>query len=66
MRTDALHRVIASCHFGDDCVVIVGVEPSAVADLPTGFGVEGSVIENYFALVARLEVLCALVVSDDR
>src|ERR1700689_4175233 len=65
MCADSLHRVVASGHFGDDCVVVVGVEPSAIADLAAGFGVEGSVIENNLAGVARLELLRALTALDD-
>ena len=65
MRAHALHGVVAAGHFGDDCVVIVGVEPSAVADLAAGFGVEGRVVEDDFAGVAGLEFLRALVALDD-
>src|SRR5450631_4229529 len=65
MRPHALYRVVAPSHFGDDRVVIVGVKPSAIADLASGFGVERRVIENYFALVAGLEFLRALTAFDD-
>jgi hypothetical protein len=57
MRAHALHRVVASGHFGDDGVVIVGVEPSAIADLAAGFGVEGRVVENDLAF-ATLRSSC--------
>src|SRR5712692_2132382 len=66
MRADALDRVVAAGHFGNDRVVIVRVEPSAVANLPAGFGVEGRVVEDDFALVTGLEFLRALAVVDDR
>ena len=65
MRAYALHRVIAAFHFGDDGVVIVAVEPSAVADLSAGFGVERRVVEDDLAFFAGLEFLCALAVVDD-
>src|SRR5208282_3141264 len=65
MRAHSLYRVIASSHFGNDSVVVVGVKPSAIANLPTGFGVEGSVIENDLAGVAGLEFLHALAAFDD-
>jgi hypothetical protein len=60
MRPHALHRVVASLHFGDDGVVIVGVKPSAIADLSAGFGVERSVIEDDLAFFSGLEFLRAL------
>ena len=53
MRPHSLNRGVAALHFGDDGVVIVGVEPSPVADLPAGFGVERRVIENDLRLVRR-------------
>src|SRR5208282_915871 len=65
MRAHSLHRVIAASHFGDDGVVIVGVKPSAIADLSARFGVEGSVVENDFAGFARFEFLRALTVLND-
>src|ERR1700687_4977914 len=65
MHPHSLHRVVASSHFGDDSVVIVGVEPPAVTDLPAGLGVEGSVVENDLAEFAGLEFLRALVALDD-
>ncbi len=65
MRAHALDRVVASRHFGDDGVVIVGVKPSAIADLPAGLGVEGSVIENDLAGFSGLEFLRALAILDD-
>ena len=60
MRPHALNRVVASGHFGDDGVVIVGVKPSAIADLAAGFGVERRVIENDLALFARLQFAARL------
>ena len=65
MRAHSLDRVVASFHLGDDGVVIVAVEPSPVADLAAGFGVERRVIEDDFAFFARLEFLRALTVADD-
>src|SRR5208283_3148493 len=65
MRAHSLHRVIAASHFGDDGVVIVGVKPSAIADLSARFGVEGSVVENDFAGVSGLEFLRALAGFED-
>ena len=65
MRAHALDRVVAAFHFRDDGVVVVAVEPSAVADLPAGLGVERCVVENDFAFVAGLEFLRALSVVDD-
>ena len=61
----ALNRRVAAFHFGDDGIVIIGVEPSAIADLATGFGVEGCVIEDDFALVSGCELLRALAVVND-
>ena len=62
---NALNRGVTAFHFGDDGVVIVGVEPSAVANLAAGFGVEGRVIEDDFAFVSGLELLRATAVVDD-
>src|ERR1700758_5893063 len=58
----ALHGVIRACNLGHDRIVVVGVEPSAVADLASGFSVERSVMENDLAFVAGLEIFCALAV----
>jgi hypothetical protein len=66
MRADSLNRVVASRHFGDDGIVVVGVEPSPIAHLATGFGVEGSVIKDNLAGVTGLEFLRALAAFDDR
>ena len=65
MRAYTLNRGVAASYFGDDGVVVVGVEPSAVADLAAGFGVERSVIEDDFAFVSGFELLCAMAVVDD-
>src|SRR5580658_5613091 len=65
MRTDALDRVVTSGDFGDDRVVVVGVEPSAIADLAAGLGVEGRVVEDDLAVVSGLEFLRALARFDD-
>src|SRR5258708_17993080 len=61
----SLDRVVAAFHFGDDGIVIVAVEPSAVDDLSSGFGVEGSVVEDDLAFISWLEFLCALTFVDD-
>ena len=65
MRTHALDRVVAAFHFGNDSVVIVAVEPSAVADLSAGFGVERRVVEDDLAFFAGLQFLRALAVAND-
>ena len=65
VRPNSLNRVIAANHLGNDGVVIVAVEPSAVADLSARFGVERSVVENDFSFVARLKFLRALTILDD-
>ena len=66
MRPDALNRVVAAVYFGDDGVVIVGVEPSAVAYLSAGLGVERRVIENDLAFFAGVELLHTLTVGNNR
>ena len=63
MRAHSLDRVVAALHFGNDGVVIVAVEPSAVAHLSAGFGVERRVVEDDFAFLAGLEFLRALAVA---
>src|SRR5882724_2843380 len=65
MRTNSLDRVIAGFHVGDDGVVIVAVEPSAIADLSSGFGIEWSVVEDDLTFFSWLEFLRALTVVDD-
>ena len=59
MGAHALNRGIASGNVGDDGVVIVGVEPSAIADLSARLRVERSVIENDLAFFAGGEFLHA-------
>src|ERR1700685_1814079 len=65
VRAHTLDRGVAAFYIGDDGVVIVREEPSTVADLSAGFGVKRCVIENDFAFVSRVELLCALTVADD-
>src|SRR5580658_2881152 len=65
VRADTLDRVVASGNFGDYCIVIVGVEPSAIAYLASGFGIEGRVVEDDLAVVSGLEFLRALTGFDD-
>src|SRR4029077_18945052 len=65
MRRNSLDRVIAGFHVGDDGVVIVAVDPSAVADLSSGFGIERSVVEDDLTFFSWLEFLRALTVVDD-
>ena len=62
MSPHSLYRVVTPGDVSDDRIVIVGVEPAAIADLAAGFGVEGRVIQDRFALVARLEFFYALAV----
>ena len=59
MRAHALHRIGDALDFGDDGVVVVGVEPADVADLSAGIGVEGGVIEHDLAALAGLQLLHA-------
>jgi len=54
MGAHTLDRGVAPLHFGDNGVVIVAVEPSSVAHLPSRFGIERSVVDNDFAFFARL------------
>src|ERR1700687_5356929 len=65
MRPHALHRVVASSHFSDDGIVIVGVEPSAIANLAAGFGVKGRVIKDDLAGLAGLKFLRPQAALDD-
>ena len=65
MRAHALDWGVAAGHFGDDRVVIIGVEPSAIADLAAGLGVEGRVVEDDLALFTGLKFLRALAVLDN-
>ena len=65
MRAHALDRVVAAFHLRHHGVVIVAVEPSAIAHLPAGLGVERRVVEDDLAFFAGLEFLCALAVVDD-
>src|ERR1700688_43569 len=65
MRPHTLNRRITSRHLGDDGVVIVRVEPSLVANLPAGLGIERSVVENDFAGIAGLEFSRTLSVVND-
>src|SRR5258708_30152079 len=65
MRPYSLDRVVASSHFSDDSVVIVGVEPAAITDLSAGLGVKGRVIEDDLAGFAGLEFLRALPALND-
>jgi hypothetical protein len=65
MGPHTLDRGITPLHFGDDRIVIVAHEPSPVANLPAGFGIEGSVVENDFALIPGMEFLRALPLVND-
>src|SRR5882724_3678435 len=64
VRTHALHRRVASADFGDDVARRI-VEPSGVADLPAGVGVEGRVIEDDLAFLTGTNLFDALSVADD-
>src|ERR1035438_9374650 len=66
MRAYSLNRRITSPHFGDHGVVIVRVQPSPVAHLPTGLGIERRVIKNDLAFFASLKLPHALPLVDDR
>ena len=66
MRAHTLNRVVAAGYLRDHRVVIVGVEPSAIAHLTSSFGVEGSVVEDDLALIASFQLLHALAVVNDR
>ena len=59
MRAHSLHGIGDAFDFGDQGVVIVGVEPADVAHLSAGFGVERSVVEHDLAALAGLELLRA-------
>src|SRR5215471_2163083 len=65
MCPHSLNGVITSLHVGDDSVVIVGIEPTAIANLATRLGVERRVIKNDFAFFARLQFLHALAVMNN-
>ena len=45
--------------------MIVAVEPSTIAHLPAGLGIERCVVENDFTFLARSELLGALAFADD-
>ena len=57
MRAHSLNRVVAAFHLGHDSVVIVAIEPSPITNLPAGFGVKRSVIEDDLAFFAIFEFL---------
>ncbi len=59
MRAHALHGIGHALDFGDDGVVVVGVEPADVANLSAGIGVEGRVVEHDLAALAGLQLLHA-------
>ena len=59
MRAHALHGIGHAFDLGDQRVVIVGVEPANVADLPAGLGVERRVVEHDLAALAGLQLLRA-------
>ena len=65
VRAYSLHGVVATLHLGDDGVVVVGVEPSAIANLPAGLGIEGRVVENDLAFLASVEGLRTSALGDD-
>src|ERR1035438_12962 len=65
MRPHALNRVITSLHFSDHGIVIVRIEPTAVANLPASLRIERSVVENDLAGLAGLELLRPLPVVND-
>ncbi len=64
MCANSLHGVIAANHVGNDRVVVVGIEPAAVADLAAGLGVERRVIQDDLAFVAGFQFAGALSCSE--
>src|ERR1700757_833101 len=65
MRPHSLNRVITSLHFRYDGVVVVGIKPSAIADLSARFGIKRRVIENDLTLFASLQFAHTLSVVND-
>src|SRR5579859_3239261 len=61
----ALYWGIASLDFGHDGVVLVVIKPSGVAHLAAGIGIKRRMIENNFALFARLQFFYALPITND-
>ena len=59
MRAHALHRIGHAFDFGDDGVVVFGVEPAHIAHLSASLGVEGRVVEHDLAAFAWLQFLRA-------
>src|SRR6185437_9287192 len=66
VRAHTLDGVVTAGHVSDDGVVIVGVEPSSIADLTARLSVERRMVENDFALLSRFEFLSALAAFHDR
>ncbi len=65
MRPHPLNRVVASLHLGDNGIVIVGVKPSPIADLPARFRIKRRVIKDDFTFLASLEFLRPLPILND-
>src|SRR5712692_4275520 len=65
MCPHSLNRRIASCHFRNNRIVIVRVEPSTIANLSARLGVERCVVEDDLTVIAGIELLHALAVFDD-
>src|SRR6266478_583440 len=64
VRTHALHRHVSAADFGDDVARGI-IEPSRIADLPAGVGVERCVVEDDLAFLVRAQLFDALSVMDD-
>ena len=65
VHAHALYGVVRAGDFSNDRIVIVGVEPAAIAHLSSGFGVERSVIEDDLSFVTGAEFLCALAIVQE-
>src|SRR5580692_12881981 len=60
-----LNRRITSRNIGNNGIVIIGIKPSPVANLPAGLGIERRVIKDDLSRFPRLEFPRPLPVVDD-
>src|SRR4051812_46267857 len=65
MRPDTLHRRVDARHLGDDRVAIIRIQPSLVANLSAGLGIERRVVEYDLALLSGLQFADALSTLND-
>ena len=65
MRPHALNWVVTTLHFRDDGIVIVGIKPSTIANLPARLCIKRRVIKNDLSRFASLEFLHAQPVVND-